>query len=396
MLDAVIATDSAGEVLIERYFAPTISRKEIEPVLKFIQSQKQIPPFFSSFGTVYVLNAFNNVIMIGLTQNEENTLMATSLINKITEMLDSTLQPSLTTETLKVDYSIAYGIIDQFIDSGFPFLDELNLIQSSKTNVLGDKLNVDIRSPWRAAFHQPLKQQDIKIIVKEHIFSRINSQGKSELLLVKGDINMSNKLNEPANMSLTFTIPGKLDDFSFHRCVDPSLYLSKTIQFIPPEGDFTLMSYTTQPKITALPIYIIPKFTWTKTSVLFEISLRIDQQYTKAMHNAQIKFSLPQEVSQPSLACASGDVKFHKDDNTIIWNIEPSADKQLLSMAGSASIPDGFNNEASNITIYTNFSISGLSISGVKVESPELMNPMKCTKVIEYLTLSGQYIFNVA
>ena len=396
MLDAVISTDFEGEVLIERYFKTTISRKEIEPVLKFIKSQKQIPPFFSSFGTVYVLNVFNNLIIIGLTQNESNILMATSLINKITEMLNSILQPSLTVETLKVDYSIAYGIIDQFIDSGFPFLDELNLIQSSKTNVLGDKLNVDIRSPWRAVYHQPLKSQEIKLVVQEQIFSRINSQGKSELLLVKGEINMANKINEPANMSLTFTIPGKLDDFSFHRCVDPSLYLAKTIQFIPPEGDFTLMTYTTQPKITALPIYIIPKFTWTKTSVLFEITLRIEQQYTKTMHNAQIKFSLPNGISQPSLACASGDVKFLKENRTIQWNIDPSADKQLLSMAGSASIPDEFNKDASNITIYTNFSISGISISGIKIEPPEIMNPMKCTKIVEYITLSGQYIFNVA
>jgi AP-3 complex subunit mu len=395
MLKGIVLTDENADVLIEKYFSPGVTHKELDPILKLIKSQKKVPPIISSFGTVFAFVTVRNVILIGITQDESSTIIACSLVEKIAEMLDLTLTTNLSVETLKIEYALAYEIIDQFIDEGLPLMDELDLIKSSRCKELGDSLNVDIRSPWKAIHEPAPKTQELKATVKEEIFTRISGQGKSDILFVRGSVDIDSKLVEPSNLSLNYSIPVKLDDYSFHRCIDPSQHLSRSLQFIPPESVFTLMTYTTTPKLTSLPIFVVPKFTWSKISVLFEISIRIDQEYLGAMNDIQIKFSLPEGVSMPSLACASGTIGYIKHESLVVWNVNSSSKKEMMSMGGSASISEDFNKDCCDISIFTKFTINGVAISGFKIDEVEPTNGLKCNKTIKYSTVSGQYIFGV-
>lgn len=61
---------------------------------------------------------------------------------------------------------------------------------------------------------------------------------------VRGEIHGLCKLSGMPDLSLTFNQPHIVDDVSFHPCVR---YLrweqNKVISFVPPDGQFKLMSY---------------------------------------------------------------------------------------------------------------------------------------------------------
>lgn len=393
MLKGIVITEETGDILVERYFNKDVSRQDVEYVCKIIRTQRRLPPMISQFGTVYLSHFYKKMYFIAITMPKASTVTAASILLEFERMLERSLKNELSVDTMKVDYSVAYILMDQFLDEGYPFIDEFNLICTSFNDTTKDTIGYDVHSPWRTP--SPLKvSQYIEINVEEEIHSRINSEGKSEYLFVAGNVNMFSRLTDPPNINLSYSLPSKLENFSFHRCVDPCLHLSRKMQFIPPDGQFTLMSYTCKTNFVNLPIFLIPKFTYSNVSVIFDITLRIGQEYENKIKSIQIYFTLPHGYHSPSCATGSGSVNYLQNKNQVVWLVDPTNDKELLTMSGSCSIDKGINKNSFEIPIFVNFKLEEHTVSGFEIEAIEPINRNKCTKVIKYQTKAGKYIFD--
>ncbi|KAH0788675.1 Adaptor complexes medium subunit family protein [Histomonas meleagridis] len=392
MIKSIFIISKNGEVLIEKHYQDKTKREELEPVCYSIKNSQNPPPIIESFGILYLIVKENNLFIVGACDADAPTLFTSVILSSIAPILQNTMKNGFTEASVKTEYPVVYQTLDQILNCGYPFLDEQNVLISTMKSQNSDKINVDNQHPWRTS--QTVKGPgEIYVEATETIETRINSHGKSDLLMVRGSISIHSHLNGSPQVNLSIAISNVLDDYTFHRCIGSSQYLGRKFQFVPPDGDFVLMTYTTKPQIANLPVFLVPKFTWSKVGVIFEINIRIDQNLPKPLEDVKVTFSFPDGISCPSLATAAGSVSYDVATKTVKWDVNISK-KEFLILSGSASISTDFEPEACEIPIFVSFTAPGFTMSGLKVEAVDVENMPKVTKAIKYTTKAGNYVFS--
>lgn len=199
-----------------------------------------------------------------------------------------------------------------------------------------------------------------------------------------------------------------LEDSKFHQCVSLRQFdEQRTINFVPPDGDFQLMSYQCLQNVT-LP---------------FTVQAQVVQQGPqKLLYRVKISLCFPNKVlardvvltvPTPRGAVARqytqtllGKCKFHPEDNAFRWKISKFAGQQEQTLTGEVelgtneSVGSGSGsgsgstvtnwarppmNLAFNIDMYLS---SGLTVKYLKVH--EQAN-YRTVKWVKYATLAGSY-----
>lgn len=391
MIKSIFIINKSGEVLVEKQCHSKIGREELEPVIYSITNDASPPPIIESFGRIYLLVRDSGLFIIGACESDTPTLFSAAILSGLPEILRNTMKGGFSEAAVKEDYPVVYQTIDQFLNCGYPFLDEPNVMLATMRNG-SDSIDVDPLHPWRT--DQKIKGPgELKVEVGEVIETIINASGRADLLMVRGRIVIQSKLGGVPKCHLSVSIPSALEDYAFHRCIDTSQYLARKFAFVPPDGTFTLMSYTAKPQIANLPLFAVPKFTWSKVGVVFEITLRFDQMLQKPLEDVKISFVIPKGISSPSLATSAGEVSYDIVTKTVKWDVNTSK-KEVMILSGSASISDDFETSACDIPIYAAFTAPGFTASGLKIESVEVENAPKVVGAIKYYTQAGNYIFS--
>lgn len=391
-MHCICICDLNGDILAEKHYDNVLNRKDLETIPNILKCHQILPPIVSSLGYLLIIHQKNDVLLISISENEVDSSFIASILVEIGNTLDNVIKKGILLETMKTDFALAYQILDQYLDSGFPFLDEPNVLLATRFHNLNKNIDIDPKYPWRSSF-LPKNLNEFHIEHEETIDTRINHNGKLEFLQIRGDIKCQSILKSTPTVNLAFTVPGKLEDYSFHRCVDPSLFLSRRLSFVPPEGHFTLFSYLTRPKLPSLPIFIIPKLSWSNVGVIFDIALRIDPLFQSRFVYLSIRMALPDKIVAPSLATASGSVNYHPQTKEIIWDVDTNSKKEFLSLSGSASIEDNICKEGVFFVLSSRFEIKGVSLSGIKIDSVEIPGINKFANITINTTKSGKYDF---
>ncbi|OHS99288.1 Adaptor complexes medium subunit family protein [Tritrichomonas foetus] len=389
MIKCIYIINLHGEVLIEKYNHEKILRRELEPVCSEIKNCINPPQIIESLGNVFILTRNTDIYIVGVCDTS-NTSIASVIIKNISGILHNILKDGFNESSVKADYPLIYQILDMYLNNGVPFIEESSTILSTLDNNSQVKLISNANCPWRA--EEDYKGQgEFYLDVVETLEVRINSKGKADLLVLHGMLNIVTKLSGYPFVSVSISSPHMLEDYSLHRCVDPSQFQSKKFRFIPPNGGFTLMTYLAKPQITNLPIFISPKFTWSKINVIFEVVVRLDDVLPKPK-KINVYFELPEGVSPPSMACEGGTITYDLTQRIVKWDIDPES-KDSMILNGSAAIAPEFNYHACDIIITTNFMAKGYSASGINIEKAEIDGFPKVLKSIQYITKSGVYSF---
>ena len=114
-----------------------------------------------------------------------------------------------------------------------------------------------------------------------------------------------------------------LDDCHFHHCVKLATFEeTKTINFIPPDGEFELMNYRTTQNIN-LPFKlqaIVNELSSDK--VEYKIVLRSQYPSNVYAQNIVLKIPTPDNTASTKLSATGGKSKYSGSDNCIIWKYE--------------------------------------------------------------------------
>ena len=384
-MECLFILDSSGGVLIEKPYFQKVAREELEPVREVLRRSPP-PPFVASFQRIFLVHEVNGLYLVATCQSEEMTMHVSSLLMQITQLLKTTLG-EVSSQTVNACYQDVYRVLDMAAVMGFPFLDEPNVNDASSqpTDRVGP-----LRYPWRVPRNSK-GQGEVYVTVEERLHARVNGAGKSDLLFVTGTISMNLRLPEYPTLTLSVVTRNKLQDCSFHRCVDPSEHLARSWTFVPPEGEFVFMTYTTKPTVANLPVFVTPKFSWSRVSVVFEIVVQLDETIaTSKFSGVVLTFKLPHGVAAPSLATPCGNVTYDAHTKTVSWELVETK-KEMMVLNGSASVSSGFMPKACDVPIWVDFHV-GTPVSGIKVD----VKVDKAPKVaaIKYLTRAGQYVFS--
>ena len=91
-----------------------------------------------------------------------------------------------------------------------------------------------------------------------------------------------------------------IDDMKFHQCVKlPKFDKERSITFIPPDGNFELMSYRITQNIN-LPFKILPVYTETAPNKL-EIRIKLKAIYDKNLNANNVVVRIPSPKSTASV-----------------------------------------------------------------------------------------------
>ena len=400
MLSSVFLVNSSGIILIEKQYKEKVPRSEIEQALFAIQTKgNEVPAIIESGQFTLLLHQKGDIWVVGVCEGDEFAEFAIRLVQHIGDLLDNILKKGANEISVKDEYPQVYQILDLAVDYGFPFLDEGNSILTVinrppvDPKVRGsNKIQFDLDMPWRQTGVKHLTNECLIDII-ETIDLVVNPHGRTEFAHIRGEMLVSARLTGMPLCKLVMMPSTHFEDVCFHRCVQAESSDIKVIPFVPPEGRFTLLKYRLTGVQCNTPIMIVPKFTWSKGSMSFEITMKPDQNLPKGIENIVIEFELPAGVFSPTLTAPDGKASFDQKTMTVTWTIPYYSKKEPLTFRGSASTEQGFELGGRHPIITASFDIEGSIPSGFKVDHLEIDGVDRLFKGIKYTTKAGNYEF---
>lgn len=399
MLSAIFILNKEAIILIEKQYRDRIQRSQIDSMCLAIRDNSRQPPGIMEDGDFTIMSHQQNEIwIVGVCEGDEFVLFGVNVIKYIGTLLDTLLQNGATEVSIKGEYPTVYQILDYAIDYGYPFLNEPNTIQTMLTRPptdysKGNRLQLDLARPWRQVGVTRFTNE-ILVDVIETIDAMVNETGRIEFCHIRGCVDVTCHLSDNPTAKLILTPSTHYEDVTFHRCVEVDAREAKVIPFVPPDGKFTLMKYRVAASNLTLPVWVAPKFTWSKGSVTFEISLKPEASLPKFLENVEVRFELPDGVLSPSLATQEGRATFEASSREVIWMVGRYDRKEPAILKGSASTEQGFDLAGRYPVVSASFFTIGVAPSGYKIDRLEVENvSYKLFKGVKYGILSGFYEF---
>lgn len=399
MLSAVFLLNKDAIILIEKQYRDPVSRSELDAACLAIRDRSTPPPSIMSQGEKTVLlHQQDEIWVVGVCDGDEFALLPIQLLAYIGKLLATLLRDGATEISIKSEYPAVYQILDYAIDFGFPFLNESNTILTLLTRpptdfTKGNRLLLDLQRPWRAmGVKRPTNEILVDIIEKMDV--AVSSSGRIEFCHIHGRVDITSHLSDTPYCKLLLTPSTNYEDATFHRCVEIEAHGTKVIPFVPPEGPFNLMSYRINTNQSTIPVWLAPKFVWTKTGMTFEISLKPDATLPKPLELLEVRFELPEGVSSPTLLTTIGRATYEQSTREVIWLIGLYDKKEQIVLNGSASNDSTVDGVSKFPVVVCKFITAGYTPSGFRIERLDVEQvDYACFKGVKYICQSGNYEF---
>merc|ERR1719276_618988 len=231
------------------------------------------------------------------------------------------------------------------MDNGYPQTTEVKILHEYiKTQ--SHQLSVDQMRPptavtnavsWRSEGIKH-KKNEIFLDVVEKLNLLVSSNGtvlNSEIIgavKMKSFLSGMPELKLGLNDKLMFEATGRpstkgkaveLEDIKFHQCVRLARFENdRTISFIPPDGEFDLMTYRLNTHVKPL-IWVEAVVEPHKGSrIEYMIKTRSQFKSRSVANNVEIHIPVPPDVDSPSFKSSVGNVTYLPDRDAVVWKIK--------------------------------------------------------------------------
>jgi AP-1 complex subunit mu len=307
MASALFFLDLKGKTLLARNYRGDIPMSAVEkfPVLlsEAEDESSSVPPCFSSEGINYLYIRHNNLYLLALTKRNTNAAEILLFLHKIVEVFTEYFK-ELEEESIRDNFVVIYELLDEIMDFGHPQTTETKILQEYITQE-SHQLQVQARPPiavtnavsWRSEGIR-YRKNEVFLDVVESLNLLVSSTGnvlRSEILgAVKMKCYLSGmpELRLGLNDKVMFEATGRntrgkaveMEDVKFHQCVRLSRFESdRTISFIPPDGEFELMSYRLNTQVK--PLIWVECIVESHSGSRIEYMLKVDRVSEPLTHN---------------------------------------------------------------------------------------------------------------
>eukprot|EP00833_Pecoramyces_ruminatium_P001096 jgi/Orpsp1_1/1175128/evm.model.c7180000052732.1 len=292
---AIFILDLKGKVLISRNYRGDIPIRKIEKFMPLVlaaeEEEQTLSPILSTEdGVNFLYVKHNNLYLLAMTKKNSNAVTILLFLHKLIEVFKEYFKV-LEEESIRDNFVIIYELLDEMMDFGYPQTTESKILQEYITQE-SHQMEVQVRPPvavtnavsWRSEGIK-YRKNEVFLDVIESVNLLVNSNGnvlRSEIL---GSIKMKcflsgmPELRLGLNDKVMFETAGasskgkaiEMEDVKFHQCVRLSRFENnRTISFIPPDGEFELMSYRLSTQVKPL--------IWTEVIVQTHSGSRIEYQ----------------------------------------------------------------------------------------------------------------------
>ncbi|KAJ1404906.1 clathrin assembly complex, medium subunit, partial [Ochromonadaceae sp. CCMP2298] len=345
---AVFITDTKGKVIISRNYRGDIPMSVVEKFSLHIQEkdEMELRPVFTEDGTTFVYIKCNNLLLLAVTKRNSNITLMLFFLYKLTTVFKDYFG-ELEEESIRDNFVVVYELLDETMDFGYPQTCESKILREVVTQE-SNRLECAPRPPialtnavsWRSEGIKHRKNE-IFLDVIEKLNLLVSSNGTVLHSEIIGSVQMKSflsgmpELKLGLNDKLMFEATGRaatriksveLEDIKFHQCVRLARFENdRTISFIPPDGEFELMSYRLNTQVK--PLIWVEAVVEPHSHSRIEYMIKAKSQFKSRSiaNNVEIVIPVPGDVDSPSFKASIGSVVYYPDKNVIVWTIKQFA-----------------------------------------------------------------------
>lgn len=318
-------------------------------------------------------------------------------------------------ESIRDNFVLIYELLDEICDWGLPQTTDTKILQEYITQE-GHKLEAtQVRPPmavtnavsWRTEGIK-YRKNEVFLDVVESVNLLANSQGtvlRSEIVgAIKMRVYLTGmpELRLGLNDKVLFESTGRgksksveLEDVKFHQCVRLSRFENdRTISFIPPDGEFELMSYRLNTHVK--PLIWIESVIERHAHSRVEYCVRAKSQFKRrsTANNVEILIPVPGDADSPKFKASIGSAKYAPELNSIVWSIKSFPGGKEYLLRAHFGLPSVSGEEIEGRPpIEVKFEIPYFTTSGIQVRYLKIIEKSgyQALPWVRYITQNGDY-----
>lgn len=411
MIHSLFIINSTSDIILEKHWKKIISRSVCDYFFEAQNSAakpEDIPPVITT-PHHYLISVYRNgVFFVAVTTSEVPPLFVIEFLDRVVTTFHDYFN-DCSENVIKDNYVVVYEILDEMLDNGFPLATESNVLKEliKPPNILrtiantvtgGSNVSSILPSgqlssvPWRRTCVKYTNNEAYFDVIEE-VDAIIDKTGSTIFSEIQGSIDCCIKLSGMPDLTLSFMNPRLFDDVSFHPCVRFKRWEAERIlSFIPPDGNFRLMSYhiNTQ-NLVAIPIYINHNINLKMNKI--DMTIGPKQNIGRTIENVVIEIPMPSCVLNCTLLQNQGKYTFDPIKKILTWDVgKIDTENKLPNIRGSFTVQSGQENHNMNLTINVKFTINQMAISGLKVNRLDMYGEKyKPFKGVKYITTGGTF-----
>jgi AP-1 complex subunit mu len=190
-----------------------------------------------------------------------------------------------------------------------------------------------------------------------------------------------------------------LEDVKFHQCVRLNRFeAERTINFVPPDGEFDLMSYRLSTRVK--PLIIVSCVPYVHSNTRIEYTVRAKSQFKKksTAQHVEIFIPVPKDTYSPTFKPSIGSAEYVPEKDAVKWLIRQFQGGKEYMCSFEINLPSVSSEEsiaqARKRPISLNFEIPYFTVSGLQVRYLKIIEKTGVNALpwVRYITRSGEYI----
>ncbi|GAX10673.1 AP-1 complex subunit mu [Fistulifera solaris] len=365
--------------------------------------------------------------MCAVTIRNSNAALTLTFLYRLSQVFKDYFG-TLEEESIRDNFVIIYELLDETMDFGLPQSLDSTILRSFITTG-ANRMAEDTRSKppvaltnavsWRAEGIKH-KKNEIFLDVVEKLNLLVAANGTvlhSEILgavKMKSFLSGMPELKLGLNDKLMFEATGRanqargksveLEDIKFHQCVRLARFENdRTISFIPPDGEFDLMTYRLNTHVKPL-IWVEAVVEPHKGSrIEYMVKTRSQFKSRSVANNVEIIIPVPPDVDSPSFKSSVGTVTYLPDKDAVVWKIKQYHGGREFLMRAHFGLPSISANDqkAENswkAPIRVQFEIPYFTVSGIQVRYLKIIEKSgyQALPWVRYITANGDYQLRMA
>ncbi|CDK25139.1 unnamed protein product [Kuraishia capsulata CBS 1993] len=459
MASSIHFLDLKGKALLSRDYKGDIPNGALEkfPVLLVDHTntglgsdETSLPPVLYDNGINYIYVVHKDLYILAMTRENTNVFAIMIFLNNLVKVLINYFK-SLQEEAIRDNFVIMYELLDEMMDFGLPQITDPKILKeyiTQKSYTLEEALG-QIRASstgQQAAPKLPpstltksiswrsegivYKKNEAFLDVIESINMTINAKGQTLSSEILGRINVKSNLSGMPDLRLGLNekflnsgarlaesgagvasdraVTNELEDVKFHQCVRLSKFENeKIITFVPPDGEFDLMTYRIlSPSINQL--FVVDYKMQNHSNTRLEILLKVRTNFKPKLvcNNLEIYIPCPDDISSPKFGRTKGSVKYLPDKSCLCWKFKSINGGKEYSMIAELQLPSVHSGDEYQLESFRkrplklNFQIpyyttSGLQVRYLRINESKLN--YQAYPWVRYVTQSGDdYVIRVS
>lgn len=421
MASSVFLLDLKGRPLIARDYRGDIPLTAIDRFMPLLEEREEEAgtslPVLAEDSVTYLHLRSKDVYLVALTRKNTNAMTLLQFLHHLCKVLTDYFKV-LEEESIRDNFVIIYELLDEMMDFGVPQITEPKILQEYITQE-SHMLEITPRPPmavtnavsWRSE-GIAYRKNEVFLDVVESISMLVSPQGSVLSSDIQGAIKMKvyltgmPELRLGLNDKVMFESTGRsakgkaveMEDIRFHQCVRLSKFeADRTISFVPPDGEFELMTYRLSAPLKPL-IWCESVVETHRGRIEYMVKAKAQFKHRSTANQVEILVPVPEDADSPKFKSTIGSVKYVPEKSAFVWKIKQfQGGKEALLRAhfGLPSIRDDGQERRPPISI--KFEIPYFTTSGIQVRYLKIVEKSGYHALpwVRYITNNGDYQIRV-